>query len=184
MPKVAIDMGHGGSDPGARGKGMQEKKINYNVGKKLKTLLENDGFEVIMTRKEDEFVGLSDRANIANSAGADIMVSIHHNAGGGDGFEIIYQIDAKVTVLSNRLAEAVGAEFEKQNNKRKIFFRRGTKNPNDDYHTVIAVAKMPAIITEFAFMDSADVNEVDTLTEQHDEAMAIFKGIKKYFGRA
>ncbi len=183
MHKVAIDMGHGGSDPGASGKWMQEKKINYNVGKKLKALLEEAGHTVVMTRKEDEYVGLSARADIANAAGAEIMVSIHHNAGGGDGFEIIHQIDPALTAESKRLAELIGAQFRALNNQRRIFFRRGTKNPSDDYHTVLARAKMPAVITEFAFLDTSDVEEVDTLTEQWEQAEAIFRAIVGYFGR-
>lgn len=183
MLKVAIDMGHGGRDPGARGGGMLEKKINYNVGMELKRLLMVDGIDVVMTRQADEYLSLTQRALIANKAKADILVSIHHNAGGGDGFEVYYQIDPKWSDKSKRLAFMVGEQFEKLNNKRKITFRASTRNAREDYYTILAVTEAPAIITEFAFLDSADVREVDTLAEQWEQAKAIHVAIKKYFGR-
>src|SRR5690554_2288112 len=52
---VIIDPGHGGEDPGAVGDNIQlkEKDINLIIGKRLKELLMEDGFNVIMTREED-----------------------------------------------------------------------------------------------------------------------------------
>jgi len=182
-PRVAVDSGHGTTDPGAIGGGMQEKKINWNVTRKLIELLNISGYDVLDVRRGDECPGLTERAKRVNAFKADIFVSVHHNAGGGDGYEIIYQIDKKFTDESKALAFHVGEEFDRINNKRRIFYRRGTKNPNDDYYTVIALANSPSIITEFAFLDSADVKEVDTLTEQWEEAYAIFNGIQAYFGR-
>lgn len=182
MHKVAIDMGHGGKDPGSKGGGMLEKKINYNVGMELKKLLIQDGYEVIMTRQNDEFLGLTERAQIANKAKADILVSIHHNAGGGDGFEVYFQVDPKVSIHSKRLAYEIGDEFERLNNKRKIAFRASTKDAKEDYYTILAVSKMPAVIVEFAFLDSDDVKAVDTLAEQWAEAGALHRAIKKFFG--
>lgn len=185
MRKVCIDMGHGGKDPGARGGGMNEKKINYNVGMELKKLLLQDGYEVVMTRQNDEYLGLTERALIANKSKADILVSIHHNAGGsgkGDGFEVYYQIDPTVTMGSKRLAFEIGPEFEKLNNKRKITFKASTRDAKEDYYTILARAKMPAVIAEFAFLDSVDVQSVDTLTEQWAQAGALHRAIKKYFG--
>ena len=91
--KIVIDIGHGGKDPGANGAGMLEKKINWNVARKLNDLLVMDGYIVTMTRNCDEFVDLTPRTRIINRANPDIFVSIHHNAGGGHGFDVIYQTD-------------------------------------------------------------------------------------------
>lgn len=181
--KVAVDSGHGTTDPGAHGGGMLEKKINWNVTRKLIELLQGAGYEVLDVRKGDECPGLSERAKRVNAFKADIFVSVHHNAGGGDGYEIIYQIDKRYTDKSKELAFKIGEEFRRLNNERRIFFRRGTKNPNDDYYTVIGFANCPSVITEFAFLDSKDVEEIDTLAEQWEEAYAIFNGIQDYFGR-
>lgn len=179
MAKICIDMGHGGKDPGAKGKGITEAKINYNVGMKLKELLEKDGHTVIMTRKGHEYVELLTHSRISNTAKADLFISIHHNAGGGDGFEIIYKMNCPKSLA---LAQAVEKEFKKLNNERRIYCKGGTKNPNTDYYSVLRNTKAPAIITEFAFLDNPkDVLEVDTLTEQWEQAEAIYLVVRAYF---
>jgi len=80
--KVVIDAGHGGVDPGAVGKKYYEKNITLSVAMKLGKYI-NENFpevEVIYTRKEDIFIPLNERAEIANKAHADLFISIHANA--------------------------------------------------------------------------------------------------------
>jgi N-acetylmuramoyl-L-alanine amidase len=79
---IVLDSGHGGHDPGAIGfKGIKEKDINLAIVLKLAKLLEEDGrFKVILTRRDDSFVPLHERANIALRNRADLFVSIHANA--------------------------------------------------------------------------------------------------------
>ena len=56
---IVVDCGHGGMDPGVIGVNqLKEKDINLAISKKLGKLLEEEGYEVVMTRKED--VGLYD----------------------------------------------------------------------------------------------------------------------------
>lgn len=79
--KVALDAGHGDHDFGTTWHGHIEKKIALAVVLKVGKILEkNSGIEVIYTRKTDVFIGLVERANIANKADANIFVSIHCNA--------------------------------------------------------------------------------------------------------
>lgn len=79
--KVALDAGHGDHDYGAVYNGHIEKKIALAVVLKVGKILESkSGVEVIYTRKNDTFVDLIERANIANRADASIFVSIHCNA--------------------------------------------------------------------------------------------------------
>ena len=79
--KVALDAGHGDHDFGTTWHGHIEKKIALAVVLKVGEILEkNSGIEVIYTRKTDVFIGLVERANIANKADANIFVSIHCNA--------------------------------------------------------------------------------------------------------
>lgn len=82
IQRIVIDPGHGGKDPGAVGaSGVFEKDINLQISKRLRTLLENElGVEVVMTREDDSFVPLTERARIANVSSADLFVSIHCNA--------------------------------------------------------------------------------------------------------
>ena len=79
--KITLDAGHGAHDFGAVYKGHVEKKIALAVVLKVgKILEEQPNFEVNYTRKTDIFIGLVERANIANRVDANIFVSIHCNA--------------------------------------------------------------------------------------------------------
>ena len=79
---VVIDAGHGGKDPGAKGKSINEKTINLFVAQKLGSLISQNhkDVKVVYTRKTDVFVDLDERANIANRNKADLFISIHTNA--------------------------------------------------------------------------------------------------------
>ena len=79
---VVIDAGHGGHDPGAIGKISKEKNINLNVALKLGNLIKKncDDVKVIYTRSRDVFIPLDRRAEIANTAKADLFISVHTNA--------------------------------------------------------------------------------------------------------
>ena len=79
---LVIDAGHGGHDPGARGKVSLEKNINLSVALAFGKYVERNcpDVKVIYTRKTDVFIELSERANIANKNKADLFISIHTNA--------------------------------------------------------------------------------------------------------
>lgn len=75
---VVLDAGHGGHDPGNLGNGYLEKNIALNIVLKIGSVLEKTGgFNVIYTRKDDTFVDLFVRGEIANKANADLFVSVH-----------------------------------------------------------------------------------------------------------
>ncbi|WP_092434534.1 N-acetylmuramoyl-L-alanine amidase family protein [Williamwhitmania taraxaci] len=82
LSKVVIDAGHGGHDPGATSKNLQEKNVTLAVALKLGKLIETNcpDVEVIYTRQTDIFVPLDERTQIANKAEADLFISIHVNA--------------------------------------------------------------------------------------------------------
>jgi len=79
---IVIDPGHGGRDPGARGiRKTEEKDITLKVGLQLRELLsKQSGVRVLMTRDQDVFIELEDRAKFANGNEADLFVSIHVNS--------------------------------------------------------------------------------------------------------
>ena len=78
---VVLDAGHGGKDTGNRGNGYYEKRIALTITLAIGRLLEKENnVQVIYTRKDDRFIELKKRAQIANSANADLFVSIHCDA--------------------------------------------------------------------------------------------------------
>jgi N-acetylmuramoyl-L-alanine amidase len=78
---VMIDPGHGGYDPGTESSaGVAEKDLALQIATRLKAALEAHGIRAEMTRSSDVFISLADRTRIANSAVADLFVSIHLNS--------------------------------------------------------------------------------------------------------
>lgn len=79
---IVIDAGHGGKDPGTRGRISKEKDVVLDLALQLakKIKIEMPNVRVILTRQSDKFVDLSERAAIANRRKADLFISIHCNA--------------------------------------------------------------------------------------------------------
>jgi N-acetylmuramoyl-L-alanine amidase len=106
--RIVIDPGHGGHDPGTRGKGVSESELVLDVARRLEVLLlKEPGVEVMMTRRTDVFVPLEERTAIANREGADLFLSIHANSSRNSkagGVETYF-----LNFASNPDAEAVAA---------------------------------------------------------------------------
>ncbi len=105
---IAIDAGHGGSDPGAHGaNGTEEKKITLAIAKKLAYLINKQpGMKAVMVRKGDYYVGLRKRMQIARAAKADLFISIH-----ADAFHNETVKGASVFTLSNKGATSEAARW-------------------------------------------------------------------------
>ncbi|ASB89435.1 N-acetylmuramoyl-L-alanine amidase [Bacillus sonorensis] len=154
MVKIFIDPGHGGSDSGASGNGLQEKHVTLQIALALRTILldEYQNVSVQLSRTSDQTVSLTQRTNAANSWGADFFLSIHINAGGGTGFEsYIYPgVGAPTTTYRDRIHEEI---------LKAVDFRdRGKKTA--DFH-VLRETVMPALLTENGFVDN--VNDANKL---------------------
>ena len=79
-PTVIIDPGHGGQDTGALGPSgaAQEKELTLALARKLAEVLEREGTaRVLLTRREDQALGLDERAGFANHQGGDVLISLH-----------------------------------------------------------------------------------------------------------
>ena len=107
--KICIDPGHGGKQPGCSAGGYLEKNLNLKVALKLRDKLQKVGVSVVMTRTTDVDINLTTRAKISNNAKADYFISIHHNAGGGHGYEVIYALCGGKSL---QLANNVAAQFD------------------------------------------------------------------------
>ena len=78
---IAVDAGHGGRSKGALGStGVMEKEVALAISKKLEELLQEAGAKVIMTRTDDSYLYMSERADIVRTNHAELLVSIHANS--------------------------------------------------------------------------------------------------------
>jgi N-acetylmuramoyl-L-alanine amidase len=107
---VAIDPGHGGSDPGALGlDGLVEKNLTLDVSNRLAALLRADGVTVVMTRTTDASVSIQERSDIANAAHADVFLPIYFNSWTTpipDGSVVLYPYASDVPFASD-ISQAV-----------------------------------------------------------------------------
>jgi N-acetylmuramoyl-L-alanine amidase len=95
IKRIVIDPGHGGKDPGAEGPhGTEEKTLNLRLAQELAdSLRETYGYEVLLTRMDDTFIPLEERAKLANRYNADLFISLHCNASRSSslkGFEVYF----------------------------------------------------------------------------------------------
>jgi N-acetylmuramoyl-L-alanine amidase len=107
---VAIDPGHGGSDPGALGlDGLVEKNLALDISDRLAALLRDDGVTVVMTRTTDATVTIQQRSDIANAAKANVFLPIYFNSWTSptpDGSVVLYP-DAQDIPFATDISEAV-----------------------------------------------------------------------------
>ena len=79
-PLALLDPGHGGHDPGAQVRGLNEADLTLDVALRLERLLEKEpGLEVVLTRRTNAYLSLEERTEIANREGADLFLSVHAN---------------------------------------------------------------------------------------------------------
>lgn len=151
---IIIDAGHGGKDSGAYNDFSMEKDINLSIAYFLKDELEYRGYSVFMTRTDDTFVGLSQRANLANEQNNPLaMVSIHQNS--VDDYEQANGVEAwtykrsgcveLADCLANKVSEATGAK------NRGVNYRENL--------VVTSKTTMPSVIIECGYMSNNTESE-------------------------
>jgi N-acetylmuramoyl-L-alanine amidase len=177
---VVIDPGHGGKDPGAIGFKINEKDVVLNLAKKLNDHLgQYEKAVVSLTRWDDRFLELSERAKFANDRNADLFISLHNNAASASahGFESFIYVNASTTTARYQtiLHEQV------MNYLAQVGIHdRGKKRAN---YAVLRETKMPAILLENLFITNEKENKLlkdDAFLD--NLAAAIAAGIAKIFG--
>jgi N-acetylmuramoyl-L-alanine amidase len=171
---VAVDAGHGGSDPGAIGPtDLQEKDVALAIAQDLRAMLVQQHIQVIMVRDSDVFVPLEDRARIAAQAGATLFVSIHANASvdaNANGTQTFY-----ATPQSIPLATAVQDEVSRATGVAP----RGVMQAR--FEVLVDNPRIPAILVETAFITNP--REEQLLRDpsmQQTFAQGILRGIMRY----
>lgn len=181
--KIVIDSGHGGEDGGASGNGIIEKDLTLKISKYMQQRFDELGIPNQMTRTEDITLNPTDRVNKVLSFYGDgkdvIVLSNHINAGGGDGFEIVYALRNNDT-----LARKITQEIENTGqNVRKYYQRRLPSNSSKDYYYIIReTPNTEALLVEYGFLDSTG-DDVSQLKNNYEElAEAVVKAVASYIG--
>lgn len=173
MAKVFISAGHGGTDSGAVGNSLKEKDINLQILKACKEELERHGVTVVTSRTKDEDDPVGEETREANASGADVAVSFHTNAGGGDGSEAFYHTRS---TKGKKLAQ-LGEKHVKELGQNS----RGVKS--GDHLYFVKNTSIPAVLFECFFIDNATDKKIgDTVAEQKKFGVAYAKAILEYFG--
>jgi N-acetylmuramoyl-L-alanine amidase len=144
---VMIDPGHGGYDPGTQSAdGNMEKDLALQIATRLKAALESRGIRAQLTRSTDTFISLADRTRIANSAGADLFVSIHLNSSPNTdttGIEVYYLNNTtdRATIRLARM-ENGGADGYGTRNDSNLNYILTDLRQNDKAIEAASLAKM------------------------------------------
>lgn len=168
--RIALDAGHGGSDPGAVYKGRQEKDDTLDLTLAVGDILKKNGIDVYYTRTTDEYETPFKKATDANNSGADLFVSIHRNSSENpnqySGVETLVYSD---TGLKAEVARNINNQLEDA----------GFKNLDVDERKNLVVlkrTKMPAVLVEVGFINNDKDNYL--FDEEFDSiAQAIADGI-------
>ncbi|BBC72990.1 N-acetylmuramoyl-L-alanine amidase [Altererythrobacter sp. B11] len=133
-PLVVIDAGHGGHDPGASGGGFVEKAIVLGLARALRDeLVREGGIRVAMTRDDDRFLVLDERAEIARQLGADLFLSIHADSA-GDRDTVS---GASVYTLSARASSEAAARYAARENSADMVNGQSLADQPEDVSAIL-----------------------------------------------
>lgn len=171
---IAVDPGHGGSDPGTvSASGLKEKDINLEIGLKLKNILEEQGYQVIMTREKDIFISLSQRAKMANNANSKYFISIHSNSA-EDCTDRYGTVTYYFSEKGKELAELVQENIVAAVGTRDIGILKGN-------FQVLRETEMPGILVEAGYLcNEKDAEILTQPSEQENIALAISQSIRAF----
>ncbi len=177
---IAVDAGHGGRSKGALGStGVMEKEVALAISKKLEELLQEAGAKVIMTRTDDSYLYMSERADIVRTNHAELLVSIHANSIG-------YAADP-------REIKGTGAFYKHMAYKplAEIMYNKMRELGLDDYgltgsfnFSLNAPTDFPNVLVETAFLSNPE-EEIFLLDPYYQRRMAqqIVEGLEEYYSQ-
>lgn len=187
-PIVAIDVGHGGSDPGKVGvDGSLEKDVNLEIALRLKEYLEQSDVRVVMTREEDKalytasdtkkkMADMENRCKLIDESGADLVVSIHQNSYHEEaifGGQVFYYSKSE---KGRQLAEILQKRFDYVLGEKN---RRQAK-ANSNYYLLLHV-KCPIVIVECGFLSNWQEAALLQTEEYQDKlAWTIHMGVMEF----
>ncbi|MCX8057602.1 MAG: N-acetylmuramoyl-L-alanine amidase [Ignavibacteria bacterium] len=195
--KIFLDPGHGGTDRKNKGPAglAVEADINLKVALYLRDYLTKAGANVMMSRDKDTFITLDDRSRLANEWGADIFISIHHNAPGRPGdiytnytstYYHAFPTDYEYDHSSHDIAKYVQRDLSyAMGNSGGLGSFDGTYSDYLIYpkagFSVLRKTNSPRILVECAFHTSAYEEQRLIIDEFNQiQAWGIFRGLGRY----
>ncbi len=184
---IVIDAGHGGKDGGASGKttGVSESQINLDYAFELKSICEDLGFKVVMTRKDENGLyspfasnkkrsEMEKRSQIISQSGGDVLLSVHMNS-----FPLSSTRGAQVFYGVGNAEGKILAESIQQSLYQNIEFAKAVAKEGDYY--VLNCTSMPGALIEFGFLSNAAEEKLLVQKEyRRSICNAVVNGIVSY----
>ncbi len=194
---VVLDPGHGGQDSGAICGAVLEKDLTLDVALRAEMLLRGAGITTLLTRDDDRYVSLAERASLGNREDNSLFVSVHFNDDarpGASGIETYYASRQSATVpgffswlpFLERVenaplmakSESLASFLQSALVERTQAVNRGTK-PEQFY--VITNLRHPAALVEGGFLtNKSDLTKLATTGYRQEIASAISSGVLRY----
>lgn len=185
---IIIDPGHGGSDPGSIGykTKIHEDELNLKMSKKLESKLKSAGFNVIMTRTDENALiegkgkkwkrkEMEARRDLITKTRPNMVISLHQNSYTNHslrGAQVFYD---KKSEISKQIAESIQEQF-------KTGLDKSIKSPSPGDYFMLKCSSAPSVIVECGFLSNADEEKLlQTETYQDKIIDAIYKGIVNFF---
>lgn len=187
---IMIDAGHGEVDSGAAcavsSGSWNEKKLTLSIASKIKTVLENEGARVIMTRSDDSYLSLASRTAMIRRYHPDLFISVHCDAAGTSSAygTTAYYYRAFSQPLAKYVHESIVSAY-----KNSIYAgmnRKGTdRGTLYGAYRVTRVEECPSILVEYGFLTEAtECRALQNSTNRDILAKATVSGIKKYIANS
>lgn len=195
FPTIVIDPGHGGKDEGARANGLREKDLSLDVALRVEKLLTAFNFPTVLTRRDDTFVSLPERAGVANKLENAVFLSIHFNHSpdsSSTGVETIYETEkvppesawtwigffSKPDSVSTESGENLAGFIQTSLVTRTDATDRGIKR-RPLY--VVRHTRCPAVLVEGGFINNPlDARLISNVEYRDRLAKAIAEGVMAY----
>ncbi|GAA0677919.1 N-acetylmuramoyl-L-alanine amidase [Clostridium cadaveris] len=189
---ILIDPGHGGKDGGAKSKnGTSEKDINLSISKKLRQILEDNGYKVFLTREDDvnlksekiktskfKISDLTRRCELKEETKCDMFISIHLNMytdSKPKGAQVWYSTYEKSKILAEAIQNSFKENLDSSN-------KRLPKAAGEHYKILRDKYQGPAVIVECGFLSNPQEEQLlKDEAYQQKIAESIAKAVKKYY---
>lgn len=186
---IIIDAGHGGIDPGAKGKGgLIEKDVNLDIAKKLKRFVEEGGGIAIMIREEDEGIysqdspnkkreDMKNRKQIIKESNGDMFISIHINS-----FPESKYYGAQVFYFKNQNESKHLAKIMQQELIRVLNRNNERVEKSTEEYFILKDNEIPSVLIECGFLSNPEEERLLLMPEYQEKiAFSIYTGIIRFF---